>query len=67
LAAEHAAALIAFRVAGMTPREVCDRLLELGMIIRTVPGDAVRASFHFYHTSAEVAALLDGLAAITAQ
>jgi len=66
-AAEHAAALIVFRVAGMTPREVCDRLLELGMIIRTVPGDAVRASFHFYHTPAEVAALLDGLATITAQ
>ncbi|MCK7488932.1 MAG: aminotransferase class V-fold PLP-dependent enzyme [Anaerotruncus sp.] len=64
LAPEHAAALIVFRVAGLTPREVCDKLLQRGMIIRTVPGDAVGASFHFYHTPAEVAGLLDGLARI---
>lgn len=62
----YAAGLVAFRVRGRKPDEVRAALQQAGMTVRTVPGDALRASFHIYNTTGEVDGLLAELHRIAA-
>ncbi len=64
--AAYAAGLISFRVRGREAGAVRDELGRRGMTVRTVPGDAIRASFHIYNTPGEVDALLAELHRIAA-
>lgn len=44
-----------------TPEATVERLAEEGIHVRTVPGEAVRASVHVFNTEADVDALLEAL------
>ncbi|MDP2872650.1 MAG: aminotransferase class V-fold PLP-dependent enzyme [Bacillota bacterium] len=58
---DEAAGLIAFRVAGRSAAEMDAQLYRQGMVVRTVGGNGLRASFHLYNTPEEVDGLLDAI------
>lgn len=62
----ESAGLIAFRLAGRPAGDVAEELYRRGLVVRTISGDALRASFHFFNTTREVEALLDAIRTLAA-
>jgi len=66
LAAAESAGLISFRLAGKTAADIDAELYRRGLVIRTVAGNGLRASFHFYNTAGEVEGLLEAIRTLSA-
>lgn len=56
-----AAGLVSFKLAGVDAGEAAAALYDQGLIVRTVSGNALRASFHLYNTRSEVERLLEAV------
>lgn len=59
-AGEPVSGLVSFRVPGLDPAETASRLIERGLVVRSIPGPfaAVRASTAFFNTGDEIDALV---------
>jgi len=66
--AGDSAGLVSFRLPPpLGAQEAADRLYEQGLIVRTVRGGALRASFHVYNTEEEVAGLTEAVRVLLAR